>query len=153
VTTPDPLGRSLLLDDGDLVVERPGATATLAQVRGVEALAQALTLALETQLGSDPINVAFGFDLRAIGENPFGVRERREHLRLQLVRTVASDRRVREIRDLYFDDDQRFAELHPGVDLDRQRSRVRATRRANATIELDTIAGDPLALRAGVPNA
>jgi len=69
------------------------------------------------------------------------------------VRTVASDRRVREIRELYFDDDPRFAELHPGTDLDRQRSRVSASRRATATIEIETIAGDRFTVRAGVPDA
>lgn len=154
--TPDPLGFTLHLDAGDLAVEHVEGTVpatTLRELRGVDALAQALTLALETQLGSDPVNVTFGFDLRALGENPYGVRERREHVRLQLVRTVASDRRVRDIRELYFDDEPRFAELHVGVDLESQRTRVRASRRATATIEIETIADDPLTLNAAVTNA
>src|SRR5205085_8447930 len=102
-----------------------------------DSLAQSLTLALETQLGSDPVNVVFGFDLRALGENPYGVTTRREYLRLQLVRTVASDPRVKEIRDLYFDDDPRG----------------RTSRRTTATIVVETRSAEQLALKAGVPIA
>jgi phage baseplate assembly protein W len=128
------------------------AAGALEQVHGVEALAQALTLALSTQLGSDPVNAGFGFDLRALGDNPFGVRARREYVRLELVRTVAAERRVKEVRELYFDDDARFFERNPGVDRDAQRRAVRRSRRTTATIELETRSGDRLALDATVPD-
>jgi hypothetical protein len=149
MAAPEPLGHSLRLEQGDLVV----AAGTLEAVRGIDSLAQALTLALETQLGSDAVNVVFGFDLRALGENPYGVRTRKEYLRLQLVRTIASDQRVKEIRELYFDDDPRFFELAPGVDEEEQRRRVRTSRRTTATIVVETRSAEQLTLQAGVPSA
>lgn len=149
MATPHPLGHSLRFDEGDLVF---GATGSLQSVRGTDALAQSLTLALETQLGSDPLNVRFGFDLRALGENPFGVQTRTEYVRLELVRTISFDPRVKEIRDLYFGDDPRAFELTPEVDPEEERRRVRASRRLTATIHLETRSGEPVTLRAGVPG-
>jgi hypothetical protein len=90
--------------------------------------------------------VTFGFDLRALGENPFGVRTRKEYVRLELVRTVSFDGRVKEIRDLYFADDPGALELMPNVDPEKQRQRLMA-----ATIHLETRSSEELTLRTGVP--
>lgn len=147
-----PLGRSLELDQGDLVVtsraDAPGR-ATLAMVEGVDALAQAITVTLQTQLGSDPLNVTHGFDALAIGESPYGVRTRKEFLKLHLVRAVGGDRRVKDVRELFFDDDPRFFELHPELDPDVQRRRVRASRRFTVTVVLETAGGELVEVRAG----
>jgi hypothetical protein len=120
----DPLGHSLRFDDGDLVLEKRGAAPVgLAGVRGERALAQALRLTIETQLGSDLINTGYGFDAVALGALAYGLQTRREFVKLQLVRTIAADRRVKEIRDLYFNDADR------------------ASRRFEATVEIETRTG------------
>ena len=157
----DPLGHSLRFDEGDLVLDRPagpGGPQTLAAVRGAPALAQALTLTLETQLGSDPLNTAHGFDLTAIGAHDFGVHTRKEYVKLHLVRAIAAERRVKEIRELFFDDDARYFELHAGEfgseeERDEHRRRVRASRRFTATLELETRSGEAVTLDVGAIGA
>lgn len=150
----NPLGRSLSLDDGDLAMD-PSMPSRLAMVEGQRALDQALTLAVETQLGSDPLNVTFGFDQLVVGGNPYGVHTRKEYIKLQLVRAVAADRRVKDVREVYFQDDPRFFELHPGLSDDVRTSivrSVRASRRYIAFVVIETIAGDRLTLHTGGPG-
>lgn len=147
-----PLGRSLALDHGDLVMTSAATVSqrpTLAMVEGTEALAQALMVTLETQLGSDPLNVSHGFDQLAIGANPYGVRTRKEFVKLHVVRAIGADRRVNDIRELFFDDDPRFLEIHPELDPDEQRRRVRASRRFTATVVIETRDGDAVTVRVG----
>ena len=128
----DPLGHSLRFENGDLVVERRGpAPIAFAAVRGERALAQSLRLTLETQLGSDLINTGYGFDVVALGAAAYGLQTRREFVKLQFVRTIAADRRVKEIRDLYFSDEDR------------------ASRRFEATVEIETRSGSVLTLDVG----
>jgi hypothetical protein len=154
-TAVDPLGHSLKLEEGDLVLERPAGDALeLGRVRGVSALAQALRLTFETPLGSDPLNTAHGFDLLALGAHEYGVHTRKEYLKLHLVRVVGSDARIKEVRELFFDDEPRFFELHAGEfgseqERDEHRSRVHASRRFTATLELETRAGDAVVLEVG----
>jgi hypothetical protein len=132
----DPLGRTLELDEGDLVLFR-GADAqagrTLAQIHGLPALSQALRLTLLTQLGSDPLSAVFGFDLRALGAGGYGARTRLEHVRLEIVRCIGADRRVREIRDVTFSPE--------------------AERRVRARVEIDAGLGTPLQITVTVPRA
>ena len=133
----DPLGRTLELDAGDLrLVPAPDLPErrTLSELRGLPALSQALTLTLETQIGSDPLHVTFGFDVLAIGANPYGVRTRQEYLRLQLVRALSGDRRVRQIRELAFSD-------------------LSADRRMTGTVLLETATASEVSLGLEVPRA
>jgi hypothetical protein len=93
-------GYSLLLDDGDLVLDG-GA---LREVSGAANLIQALTLRVLTPYGSDRFNTTYGLDVRQALTEPHGRRMARELLRLNLVRTLAADTRVSEVRDVIFDE-------------------------------------------------
>jgi hypothetical protein len=151
----DPLGHSLRFEDGDLVLELGGtAPIGLATVRGERALAQALQLTLETQLGSDVVNTGYGFDATAVGAHSYGVHTRKEIVKLHLVRTIASDRRVKEIRELFFDDEDRFFELYGGElgsDEAREEHRrsVHASRRFEATVQIETRTGSVVTINVG----
>jgi phage baseplate assembly protein W len=92
------LGRSLELVDGDLVL-RDGL---LVEVSGTDNLLQALTLRVLTPYGSDRFHTGYGLDVRQALTEPHGRRIARELLRLELVRTLAGDPRVREVRDVVF---------------------------------------------------
>lgn len=106
---PQILGRGLKLSDGDLVF----ADGDLALVEGPENLLQGLGVMLETPLGSDPVHIAYGFDLGNVlllPESPVLVREL---IRLSIVKSLALDNRVIEVREVVFDNDPRFFELLP----------------------------------------
>jgi hypothetical protein len=95
------LGHSLRLDDGDLVLAGGG----LEEVAGRENLAQALVLRVLTPLGSDPFATTYGLDVRNTFTEPVATHVMKELIRLNLVRTLSLDARVREIRDITFADD------------------------------------------------
>ena len=40
---------------------------------------------------------------------------------MQLVRCVGADRRVRDVREVFFQDDPRYFELNPGLDEEAQK--------------------------------
>lgn len=134
-----PLGSSLELAAGDLLVQGP--VATLAMVEDELALRQAMILAIETQLGSDPVNTQYGFDQTAIGIGNYGLRTRKDYIRLHLVRALGSDRRVKDIKEIYFDDDQRFFDLNPEIDQETYTRTVHATRSFRVTVVIETIGG------------
>ena len=89
-------GFGLRLSDGDLVVEE-GALAT---VEGLPNLVQALTLRMLTPFGTDVFNTTYGFDAAAIFGQPVAARTVADLIRLNLVRTLATDARVREVDDV-----------------------------------------------------
>lgn len=93
-----PLGRSLLLRDGDLVLADGG----LVEVSGAPNLLQALTLRVLTPLGDDRFNPGYGFDAADVFTRATTVRGGRDLVQLNLVRTLATDPRVREIRSVVF---------------------------------------------------
>jgi hypothetical protein len=115
-----PFGYSLALDQGDLVFDG----GRLRIVPGVANLVQALTLRVLTPYGSDRFNVTYGLDVRRTFTDPHGRRTSRELLRLDLVRTLGSDPRVAEVRDVIFADD-----VEPGL------------RVAGAEVIVETVAG------------
>jgi hypothetical protein len=151
---PEPLGRSLKLHQGDLVFE----DGDLALVAGRENLVQGLKVAIETPLASDIFNVAYGFDVFGTLVEPRGARSLdeplrrslaeltrpelqelvqgnlRELVRLNLVRTIARDDRVREVREIALERDA------PGG------------RRWNATVVLSTVADGELTLAVDGPG-
>ncbi|UNZ21169.1 hypothetical protein [Streptomyces sp. 891-h] len=127
----EPLGHSLLLEDGDLVV-RDGA---LAQVRGTANLLQSLSLRLLTPYGSDRFNHRYGLSAGETFTRPGSVREAQELLRLEVVRTLAADPRVREVVGVVF---------APGRD-----TGGRADRRAwTVAVTVETVDGRTAALSA-----
>ncbi|MFS8197503.1 hypothetical protein ACLVWQ_02330 [Streptomyces sp. CWNU-52B] len=98
----DPFGHGLLLDDGDLVVRGGG----LAEVRGPANLVQALTLRLLTPYGTDRCNHRYGLSAGEAFTHPGGPRVLKDLLRLEIVRTLGADPRVREVLDVAFTEDR-----------------------------------------------
>src|SRR4051812_22607173 len=92
------LGRSLLLRDGDLVL----ADGSLLEVSGLPNLVQALTLRVLTPLGDDRFNTRYGLDAADVFTRATTVRTGRDLVQLNLVRTLGTDARVREIREVAF---------------------------------------------------
>lgn len=105
-------GFSLLLDDGDLVIDDN----ELRTVAGRPNLVQALTLRVLTPYGSDPFNTTYGLDVTQAFTQPNGLRMVKELLKLNLVRTLGADPRVDDIREVLFDDDPAYLARHPEVD-------------------------------------
>jgi hypothetical protein len=77
----------------------------LAEVDGIANLTQALTLRVLTPFGSDRFNTGYGLDVTRAFTEPNGVRMVKELIRLNLVRTLGTDPRVREVREVTFVDD------------------------------------------------
>lgn len=144
------LGRSVQLRAGDLVFDE--LTGDLAVVADLPALTQALLLTIETQLGTDRLNASFGFDRLSVGTYAYNVHARKEYIKMQLVRCVGSDRRVRDVRDVFFEDDPRFFELQPSLDAaaqDQIAAAARASREYRVYVVIETIASETLTLQAG----
>ncbi|MCA1705901.1 MAG: hypothetical protein ABR608_10655 [Pseudonocardiaceae bacterium] len=133
-------GRSLLLDDGDLLVTQ----GQLREVESVANLSQALTLRVLTPFGSDPFNTGYGLDISQAFTQPNPVSVVKQLLQLNLVRTLGTDPRVRDIREVVFDDDPDLLVANPAL--------MPAVRSAHhrrvwtVQVVLDTVAGDPLTL-------
>lgn len=144
------LGRSLKLDAGDLVLTRD--LRDLDVVEQLGALTQALELAIETQLGSDRMNSTFGFDRLAIGAYAYELHTRKEYVKMQLVRCISADRRVRDVREVFFQDDPRFFELR-GLGPAAQQpvvAQARASREYTVYAIVETIAHDALSVEGGL---
>jgi hypothetical protein len=133
MTAPTPFGRGLLLDDGDLVFDGR----RLREVEGLANLVQSLTLRVLTPFGSDRFNTGYGLDLAQVFAEPSGIRMVKELIKLNLVSTLSTDPRVREVRQVVFDDDLP----------DRPAERVReASHRRSWTVEVDLVTADGAAL-------
>jgi hypothetical protein len=144
------LGTGLQAKDGDLVFD--GYAGDLVLITDTDALAQALGLSIETQLASDHINTGFGFDRAAVGTYAYGISTQKEHVRMELVRCVGMDRRVKDVREVFFQDDQRYFELNPGLDAAAQEqiaAAARASREYTVYVIVETINSDLLTLQAG----
>ncbi len=144
------LGRTLALDRGDLVFDDHAGD--LAELEQLPALSQALQLAIATQLGTDPLNGLFGFDRLAVGAYAYNLDTRKQYVKMQLVRCVSRDARVRDVREVFFSDDPRAFELQPGLD-DATRTRIvasiRASREYTVYLMVETVTGQPLTVDAG----
>jgi hypothetical protein len=90
------LGTGLRVDDGDIVVQ----DGRLELVSGVANLAQALELRVTTPLGSDRYDVRYGLDVAAIFTGTGVASEIADVVRLNLVRTLGTEPRVQDIRDI-----------------------------------------------------
>jgi hypothetical protein len=90
-------GIGLLLSAGDIVFDETGS---LQPISGVPAVLQDLTARVLTPLGSDPFDTTYGFDAVSVFAQPANVRTTQDLIRLNLVRTLGTDRRVSEIHDV-----------------------------------------------------
>jgi hypothetical protein len=142
------LGSSLELDAGDLVF----SNTDLSMVSDTGALTQALVLSLQTQLGSDRLNTGFGFDRAAVGAYAYGIHTQKEYVKMQLVRCIGLDRRVKDVLEVFFQDDSRYFELNPGLDATAQEeiaAAARAGREYTVYVIVETINSDKVTLQAG----
>lgn len=138
----DRFGHSLALVGGDLVFdEQPDGTRVLREIAGEENLLQALKLRVETPLGDDRFNVSYGLDYAQIFGQTGGLRMTKEVVRLNLVRTLGTDPRVRDVREIAFEDEPAFLARHPEAS---QRTVDEARRRRSWRVDvtIETVAGD-----------
>jgi phage baseplate assembly protein W len=134
------LGRDLRLEAG------PNGR-DFARVRGVDNLAQSLSIALTTLFGSDLFNSQFGFDgLNALVEetNPLLARER---VRAAVIAVLQRDARIRRIIDVKLEDGR----LEPAggsvlTDDAGQDERMRQARILGVRVAFETITGDQAAI-------
>jgi hypothetical protein len=124
---PSAFGRSLKLVDGDLYF----SSGDLAVVENRENFLQGMKLMIETPFGTDIFNVNYGFDLLNSISQPESVRLIKELIRLNIVKSLSIDDRVREIKEVVFDDDPRYFELNSGENAEESRltPREKAQRR------------------------
>lgn len=111
----DPFGYSLALVDGDLVLEKGG----FQLVRGKSNLRQALELRVQTPFGSDIFNTTYGLDAKDVFTQPASLHQMQELIKVNLVRTLGTDPRVHDVRNVLFADD-------PAAPLLRSREETRA---------------------------
>jgi phage baseplate assembly protein W len=116
------LGAGLALVDGDIEFD----DGDLRWVSGLPNLVQALQLRVLTPFGSDIFNTTYGLDTRQIFTQPGSVQTIKAIIKLNLVSTLGADARVRDIRELLFEDDAGYLDRHPELDanaiaIDRQR--------------------------------
>ncbi len=140
---PSVFGRSLQLTDGDLLFDQ-GALVTVA---GRDNFLQAMQVMIETPFATDLFNVNYGFDLLSILGSAQSVRLSKELIRLNIVKSVSQDNRVREIKEVVFDDDPRFFEILPDQNADEHRRTRKIERRWQAIVVLETISEGEVALR------
>lgn len=139
------LGRSIRLSDGDfgLVLGEPDENGKqwldLAPVSGRENFAQALRVIIETPFGSDQVNVNYGLDVAAIFTVANSVRSIKDVIRLNLVKSLSVDDRVREIVGIVFDDEPDFALLAPELAGGDPGARARRGRAWHAVVRFTTI--------------
>jgi phage baseplate assembly protein W len=138
---PSPFGRGLAIDDGDLRLVKGGAgNRDFATIAGRENLLQSLRLMVETPFGSDIFNVNYGFDFLSVIGQPQSVRAVKDLIRLQVVKSLSQDDRVREINEVVFDDEPRFFELDASATVESALAGHKRARRWRALVSLETVA-------------
>jgi hypothetical protein len=140
-------GHSLLIADGDLVLRDN----TFAEITGEANLRQALRLRILTPFGSDLFNTTYGLDIRSAFVEPNTAFVVRELIKLNLVRTLATDTRVQDVREILFEDDEEYRARHPDT-TDQQivDARHRRIWRVEVIIETATGESQTLDLSVGV---
>lgn len=153
--TPSSFGRSLQLSNGDLLlvereVEEDGLRIKkrdLAPVVGRDNFLQGMQVMIETPFATDIFNVNYGFDILNILQSPQPVRLVKELIRLNIVKSMSQDTRVREIKEVVFDDEPRFFEILPDQNADEHRRTRKTERRWQAIVVLETVSEGAVALR------
>lgn len=128
-------GKSIALVDGDFML----VDGDLKPVEGRDNFAQALGVIIETPFRSDQVNVNYGLDVAAIFTVANSVRSIKDVIRLNLVKSLAADDRVREIGDIVFDDEPDFVRLAPEFASGNPGARARHGRTWHAVVRLTTI--------------
>src|SRR5690242_10121957 len=108
----NPFGRTLALVNGDLQF----ANGDFVTISDRDDLVQGLNIMIYTPFGSDIFNVNYGFDIlnaMAASLPPHAIQD---VIRLNVVKSVAVDNRIREVKEVVFDDDPHFYDLSPQSD-------------------------------------
>lgn len=140
---PSVFGRSLELFEGDLRFDE----GDFKGVSGRDNFLQSLQVMIETPFATDIFNVTYGFDLLEILKSPHNVRLAKELIRLNIVKTVSRDDRVREIKEVVFDDESRFFEILPDQNADESPRKRKTERRWEAVVVLQTIPEEEVAFK------
>jgi hypothetical protein len=135
---PSALGRSLRLVEGDLSF----AGNDLATIEGRDNFLQGMQVMIETPAGSDIFNVSYGFDLVNSVGAPQSVSLVKEMIRLNIVKSLSIDNRVREIKEILFSDEPRFFEISPEFDPEGSRQTRKLSRRWEAVVVLSIVSED-----------
>lgn len=140
-------GTSIALVDGDFtLVGKPDEAgierSDLELVSGRENFAQALRVIIETPFGSDQVNVNYGLDIAGIFTIANTVRSVKDVIRLNLVKSLSADDRVREINEIVFDDEPNFTQLAPEFGGGNPGARARRGRLWHAVVTFTTIGND-----------
>jgi phage baseplate assembly protein W len=144
------LGRDLVLANGPTGLD-------LTTVSGMDALGQALQVALTTALGSDVFNTDFGFDgVNVLVQETQPVMAR-ERVRISVIQVLRKEPRVRSIIDLKLLDG-RLEPPHAGevVPADEPlEARIERWRSVDVNVAFETVSGDQATISLGtvVPRA
>jgi hypothetical protein len=130
-------GTSIALVDGDFML----VNGDLGLVSGRDNFGQALLVIVGTPFGSDPINVNYGLDVAAIFTVAASVSSVKDVIRLNLVKSLVADNRIREINEILFDDEAGFAALAPEFASADPGATARHGRVWHAVIAVTTVAG------------
>ena len=154
-----PFGFSLALIDGDIAFgdsDQPttgnGVTLrTLQLVSGRANLLQALKLRVLTAVGSDIFNTGYGLDVQDVFTQANTISLVKELLKLSLVRTLGTDPRVNEVRDIIFADDPLYLQQHPQLSKENIQQAIRSRFwRIDVIIETIEARTETLSLTLGV---
>jgi hypothetical protein len=136
------LGRSLALSEGDLVL----INGDFAGIAGRDNFLQGMQVMIETPFASDIFNISYGFDALNILSQPQPPGFLKELIRLNIVKSLSTDNRIREIREIAFSDEARFFEIAPENDPGETERARRTERRWQAVVVLHTIGEGEVAL-------
>jgi hypothetical protein len=131
-------GTSIALVEGDFTL----VNGDLAPVSGTQNLGQALQIIVGTPFGSDQVNVTYGLNVAAIFTVAASVSSIKDVIRLNLVNSLSSDNRIREVDAILFDDEPGFAALAPEFGNGDPAATARRSRLWHAVIALTTVAGN-----------
>jgi hypothetical protein len=140
---PSLLGQSFQLVNGDLNLTGND----IAMITDRENFLQGLQVMIETPIGTDIFNVSYGFDLLNSIAAPQSISLIKELIRLNIVKSLSIDDRVREIKEIVFSDEPRFFEICPEFDRETTReARKNKPRLWQAVVVLQTITEGDVAL-------
>jgi phage baseplate assembly protein W len=135
MTTPTVFGRSLVLSNGDLFFD----AGDFSIIAGRDNFFQGMRTMINTPAGSDVFNVGYGFDLLgclAASKSPSVIKQL---IKLNIVKSLSTDNRIRQIEEIAFDDEARYYELSPESDPDANAKKRQASRQWQAIVVVQTI--------------
>ncbi len=141
--TPSSFGRGLLVAGGDLTL----IGGDFAPVAGKDNLLQGILAMIATPFGSDIFNVNYGFDTLAILGGQTTLSATKDLIRLNLVKSLSQDNRVREILDVIFDDDPQFIATQTPAAAEQSRILRASQRRWQAMVVVETVSQEQVTIQ------